>query len=1151
MSVRYILGRSGAGKTHYCMEDITAKAQNKQDHPLILLVPEQFTLQSQKDLITRQPQKGIMRAEVLSFQRLAYRVFGEVGGTTKKVLGDIGKTMVLRKIIHGLDKELKVFQKAVRQKGFMDSLGQTIEEFHQYAVEPAHLKDRIELAQGKPGLQHKLHDLYLIYSQFTAFIQKEYITTEETLDLLAQKVEQSKYLEGAEIWIDGFYGFTPQEYRILYKLSKKVKRLNITLTVDPDQYRKVPLCETDPFYESKRTIHKLDKITALYDVDVEEPICLKGNPTYRFIDNSDLAHLEQMYFQYPCKEYGASPDSMRIFTASNRYTEIEYISRCIIELVRDHQWRFRDIAVVSGGLMEYEKNIKGIFKEYEIPYFIDQKSDILSHPLIELVRAGVEILIRNWSYESLFRYLKTNLTEIPREEVDILENYALAYGIRGISTWTGKDWTFGIEADLDTPRHTEYEEQQQNKVNDIRKKVIRPLKKMHTSLKKSTLTVKSITEALYELLQDLHVSDTLSHWIDQYRQEQKLLLVKKNTQIWDLLMDVLDKMVEILGDEKVTLEEYARILDSGFMQCTMGLIPPALDQVVVGDLQRSRLHEIKALFVIGVNDGIVPSPVEELGLFSDMERVYMNGLGIELAPDGRRKVFEEQFQIYMGLTKPSQKLSLSYALGDEEGKALRPSVLVSRIKKLFPYIQEDSDLHLQEEQSLQYVTRPSTTFHHLGNALRQHIEQEEVLPLWWDVLSWYKQNSLWQHKLDITIKGLFHTNQEQYLQHTSVKKLYGREIYSSVSKLEKFMGCPFAYFAQYGLKAKERKLFRLHTPDLGRLFHKALDEFAKKLEAEQIPWRKLTKSECDHAVGDIIENLAPRLGNEILLSTARYSYLVERLKRITRRAVWTLTEHIKRGTFEPLGFEVGFGKDEKLPPIVIELPSGEKIILTGRVDRIDILDQDQQAYIKIIDYKSGSKTFNLLDIYYGLQLQLLLYLDAFLENSQAMLGKELLPGGIFYFKIDDPMLTSAKAMEEEEIEALLLKKLKLSGLVLADVDLVKNLDKDIQTYSEILPVQLTKDGGFAKNSSVATLEEFDQLRHYVRGIVKEIGKEIMEGNIKISPYKSKDGKACEYCLYGSICQFDPLLRDNQYRTLKPLKKEEVWAKLKEKNESQQ
>jgi len=1141
MSVRYILGRSGSGKTHYIFNDIKDKLREKEDIARILIVPEQFTFQTQKDLINFLNQKGIMAVEILSFQRLAFRIFEELGPPREKFLGELGRNMVLSKVIDDISEELKIYHKSVKQPGFMQNLGDMICEFQQYDVSPTDLLEKKEFIKDRPILEAKINDLFLIYQNFNNYIKEKYITSQETLDLLAQKIGDSNFLENAYIWIDGFYGFTPQQYRILTGLFKKAKEVSISLTLDPrgDLYQ--PFDETDPFYESRRTMDKLNKLTAFYNIALEEPVKLY-NEKEPGINNKELYHLEKEYFNYPVQVYENKTEYIKLFVASNPYSELEHTARLILEFVRDKGYRYREIAVVTGKISQYQKLIEAIFKEYNIPFFIDEKKDILSHPLIELIRAALEILNSNWSYESVFRYLKTGFTGIAMEDVDLLENYVLAYGIKGISKWTKEDWKI-IKEDFEDELQKKYEESLLERINQIRNIFIEPLIKLSQKLKnKKNHTFASITKALYEFLEDLGVRERLAEYISHFKEDNKLSLVNENLQIWDFVVELFDKMVEILGEEPVSLKQYPRVLDAGFEQCKMGLIPPALDQIVVADLERSRLPRIKALFVIGINDGIIPANKEELRLFSDEERRTMEELGVELAPDSRRKAFEEQFLIYSGLTKPEEYLHLSFSLGDVEGKALRPSVLISRIKKIFPKLSQESDLIMSEESD--FISSPGATFSYLGQALRELLDADDFSDVWKDVLSWYVSQEDWKDKVNITIRGLFHNNQEYYLKKETVRKLYKDKIYTSVSRLEKFAACPFGYFVQYGLKAKERKIYQLSLPDLGILFHSALDIFSKKLLNSGLSWRDLNDGLRDQMVEETINEIAPKLGNEILLSTEKNKYLIRRIKRITKRAVWALTEHVKRGNFKPAEFEIGFGENHPLPPIVIELSNGEKLILTGRIDRVDILDEEDKIFVKIIDYKSGSQSFNLADIFYGIQMQLILYLDAFLESGQILYGKKIFPAGAFYFRIDDPIISSAGEMTEEELQKLLLKELKLSGIVLEDEEIIRKMDNTIEKSSDIIPVEMTKSG-IGKKSNTATMEQFDSLREYVRKMAVEIGEEIIKGNVKISPYKSDKGSSCQYCLYKSICQFDTLLEDNHYKYLHKLSKDEIWKKIEE------
>ncbi len=1135
MGLQYILGRSGAGKTHYCYQSIQKALEKGGDHGLILLVPEQFTLQTQKDFIAQQQNKGMMRVEVLSFQRLAYRIFDELGSPSQPLLDEIGKGLVLQRVGEEQKEKLEIFKKSLHKPGFIRSLSTTVSELYQYNIEPEQMLGYIGDLSHKPLLQKKMKDIHLLYEAFQEYIKEKYFALEQMLDQVSKKIPDSLCLENAEIWIDGFYGFTPQQYKVLYQLARKAKQVTITLTLDRKENGGGSLLETDPFFESKKTIQKLNRMAAFYDIPVQPPVLLNQEPPFRFIYNQEMAHLEKQFLVYPPKGYDKPTQKIRLYGASDPYVEVEQTAQQILHLVREKGYRFRDIAVVTAGLDQYQKIIASLYTQYQIPYFIDQKQRIMHQPLIELIRSVLQIFVNGWSYESVFRYLKTGLLPIDQEDVFLLENYVLAHGIRGITQWVKRDWA---EIKIDD----EFEKIQQEQIQAVKEQVVQPLLKFRKKVIGSgKATVKQITIALYELLDANGVSKILKKQIDFFQKEHQHLLASEMLQSWNILMNVLDKMVEVLGAQKVNLKEYAYILDAGLEQCELGLVPPGLDQVVIGDFRRSRLQNIKALFVLGVNDGVLPTIVEEQGVFSDGERLTMTSIGMELAADGRRKAFEEQFLIYLGLTKPSEYLHISYTLADGEGKSLRPSVLIGKIKAIFPYLIEESDREKVDPISL--VGRPQTTFYHLGRALRYGIEYQKMDPVWFDVYSWFYEKAEWKQPLERMIQGLFHTNQEEPLHPKTIQKLYGDTLYTSVSRLEKFISCPFAYFVEYGLGAKERRFYRLETPDIGRLFHQVLDGFSKKLDKENIDWREVKEEQASQFIDEIMDEVVQNVNYGVLLSTHRNQYLAKRLKRITKRAIWALQEHIRRGLFEPLGFEVGFGENEKLPPIVIGLSKGQKLILTGRIDRVDVLDEDGTLYVKIIDYKSGNQSFQLADIYYGIQLQLILYLDALLNSGKEFFHKELLPAGMFYFHIDDPMISSVKDLTEEEIEKLVLKSLKLSGLVLADMELIQKMDQSIERYSDVLPVQITKSG-LAKNSSVATLEEFQYLRDYVRGLVQSTGSEILDGNIQIHPYKVKNQTSCEYCLYDGICQFDLLLEDNHYHVLPPIEKEKVWEKMK-------
>lgn len=1137
MGLRFIAGRSGTGKTDMCLNEIAEKQENSQLKNLIFIVPEQFTLQGEKDLISKTSGRGIMKAQVISFGRLAFNVFAEKGNIKRTILNDTGKLMALRKIIYDNEGSLDYFKKSVDKQGFMEQLGLTISELFQYGISRENINELNNKTEEGTIVQRKLSDLKIIYEGYVEFLKNEYLSSDETLDILVGKMDGCKILENSEVWIDGFYGFTPQEYKVISKLVKISERVNVTLTIDEKSFYSKSLSMQAQFFETNMTAKKLIETAEETNAIVEKPVFLKEFHRFK---STAIKELESNYFYYGYKGSNEC-ENIRIFSSANKYEEIDDTAKQILKLVRDSGFRYKDIAIVTRALEGYEKNIKGIMNEYNIPIFIDSKRDIISHPLIELARSAIDIVVHDFSYESVFRYLKTNLTGMNRNDIDILENYVLAYGIKNYK-WHVEEWNYGFS------RILEPDEEFKCSINSLRVQVLEPLKCLYkTIVKNKKYTVAEITRALFKLFEALNVTDTLEQWINDMNEKLNFDKAYEHSQSWNIMVEVFDEMVGILGNQVITIDKYQKILDAGLSGSDMGIIPPGADRVIIGDIERTRLPKIKALFVVGVNDGILPSASEAEGLFSETERAMIEKSGFELAHSGKRKVFEEQYLIYCGITKPEEFLSFSYCVGDLNGKSLRPSVLISRIKKMFPQIKEE---HYEVESGLYNISSPIPTLHELSGKMRMFSEGIELNDIWKDAYSYFKSDEKWNCLSNSMACGITDTNQEGYLNYTSIKKLYGKEMFSSVSRLEKFVACPFNYFIRYGLKAEERKLYEISTPDLGLLFHSVLEIFAHKLKDDNILWRELTREDCDEIVEYAVDKAVPELGSEILLSTSSYIYLIKRLKRISKRAVWTLTEHIKQGLFEPFEFELGFGENEKLPPIVIELSDGNRMVMNGKIDRVDIYDKEGKKYIKIIDYKSGKKAFSIKDIYYGLQLQLMLYIDAFIKNGGRIMEGTLCPGGVFYFKISDPLIKAVKDMSGEEINNLLLKELKMTGLVLNDEAVIKAMDKCFDggvglnsISSDVIPVSVSVKGGLKKESSVASEQEYATALAYANSKAKEIGDEIIKGNIQINPYKEGSITPCDYCQYKSICRFDTVNKDNKYRNFKAMSKEEVWEKM--------
>lgn len=1128
MGLRFIIGRAGTGKTTLCMQEIIQQLNQKQRQQ-ILIVPEQFTSQAERDLTELTKHRAILTAEVLSFGRLAHRIFAKKGMGSRISLDDVGKAMALRKILLQEKEHIVYFQNVMDKPGFVDQLGLTITEFFQYRITPEQAQ---ALSQGEalsPAAKEKLADLSRIYGAYQEFLRQDYLSGDEILGLLADRLDTDAGLGNTEIWLDGFYGFTPQEYQVIRRLLLLAPQVNITLPMDKNSFTAAFPPKTAPFYEPYRTKQKLTALAQELGLAAVPPVFLEKNMR---AETEELRGLEKNFFYHFFKKTPLA-QSVHITACPSIQEEIRFAAGKILRLVREEGCRFREIAIVTNAMESYEKSVRGILAEYHIPCFIDARRETASHPLVALLNGLLDSLVYDFGYEAMFSYLKSGLASLSAEETDILENYVLAYGIKGYK-WKQKYWDYGLAKEGAETIEA---------INALREKVMVPFAPLLSLSKTKSFPFCEFLALLRGHLEALHVAETLEQWVEDATDSGNLHKAEEHRQIWHLVMDVLQKAEDILGKESLTLPEMVKILEAGLEKCTMGVIPPTADCLLIGDIERSRLPEIKYLFVLGVNEGVLPAPALAQGIFTETERELLSMQGMELANGSKQKLFEEQFLIYRGLTKPSRGLWLTFATGDSEGQALLPSSLIEQLRRLDDTLAIEPMPEFSPEE-----TSAEPTFHILGRKMRSHTEETPLSPLWQDIYSFFDETPAWQARLALLQKGLGRSGKVEPLSKKTVQALYGKNILSSVSRLERFAGCPFSFFAEYGLKAEERRLYQLHAPDLGTLFHEVLEIFSNKLEEDSIPWKDLTKEKTEALIYAAVEEAAPHLGNRILMETAANQYLIHRLKRISARAAWTLVQHLQCGDFTPAGYEVGFGAHEALPPIVISLADGGSLILSGKIDRVDLLDAEGNRYVKIIDYKSGNKKFSFQEIYYGLQLQLLIYMDAYLKHfsRQEMVIK---PGGVFYFHIYDPDLVLEEELSAEHIRQALFEKMQMSGLLLSDEALLRGIDRTLDTESEngacasaIVPLSLNKDHTPSAKSNLATEEQYEAILAFVTKKAKEIGERMKAGEIAPSPYRKGGQTPCDYCKFRSICRYD-YEEAPHWRNLKSIDKKEFWESL--------
>ena len=1117
MSLKIIYGKSGSGKSAYIFNEIANKIQNNTSRKIYIITPEQFSFTAEKKLLESVKTSAVISAEVLTFNRMAYRVMKEIGNAKSKNLSSTGKSMLIYNILSESKKDLKFIGKSSEN---VELICTQITEFKKHGITVENLKFAMDNTKSE-YLKAKIKDMLNIYEKYTDEISKDYIDENDSLTILAENLDFTNEFNNTDIYIDEFVGFTHQEYEILRKLFTKANEVNITVCSDDINLTSNP--DTDVFYTNKLTLDKIYYVARQENVKIDRPVFLESS--YRF-KNDELKHLEENIYSFPYKKNEKMIENIELFLAKNQYSEIEYVAENIVKLVRDKKYRYKEIAVITKDLSEYASLCKAIFNKYNIPVFIDEKKDLSQNVLVRYILSVINIFARNWSQESVMEYLKTNLVEdIDDSDICILENYALRWGIKN-SKWYNGDWNFYDETD-----------EEQEKILHIREKLVEPLLKFKKELSNQK-DITSITKTLYQFIIDNHIDVAMEKKINELEDLGEIEKAKEYETSFGLIVDILDEIVSILGDKKVSFDKYADILKIGLGSTGLGRIPGTQDQVVVGDVDRSRSHKVRAVFVIGLNDGMFPSVNKNEGFFNDNDREQMKDSGAELAKGTIEKLYDDNFNIYKAFSTAEEKIYLSYSSSDLEGKSLRPSVLINRIKKIFPNLTEASDVI---ERKSEVITKMST-FEELLNQLRDFRDGKEIDSIWFDLYNHYSNSTEWKDKLENSLKALNFSIETDKIDKDIVEKLYGNTLKTSVSRLEQYKSCPFSYYLKYGLNLSEREEFKIQALDTGNFMHDVIDSFFGKLEERNIKVKELEKEELEEIVQEIIEEKLQLKKNYIFTSIPKYKVLANRLKKVIQKSIEYIVDSLKCSDFEVMGHEMEFKDGKEFPAIKMTLENGKEVEITGKIDRIDIAKTPDGNYIRIIDYKSSTKDINLNEVVAGLQLQLLTYLDAVCKIEDVM------PAGVLYFNLIDPSIKAANKLDEEKLQEEIKKQFKMKGLILADVDIVKKMDKNLEKgNSNVIPAYIDKDGNLANKSSTITRSQFENLQKYTNKIIKQISNAILSGNIDVKPYyKIKQGKTpCEYCKYRSICNFNTGICKKEYNYIGNAEKEYILEQIKE------
>ena len=1088
-----LMGRAGSGKSNYIMEQMEAQRSERRQ---VLLVPEHISHETELDLCRRLGDTASRDAEVLSFRNLANRVLAQTGGLADVTLDNGGKLLTMRLVLQELHSQLQVFGKPSQRSSFLSQLVELMDEFYAYEVSPEMLLQQV--GEMDEDSADKLRDIALLFAAYDAKLHADEHDARSRMQKLRDHMAQSTYLDGVDLYLDGFSFLNKTEEHIIETVLRQANSVTVSLLGDQRN--------EELFLNAFRQRQRLERMAQRCGHKAKI-VFLKS------VKENTLSHLESHFYSGDAAWEKAS-NEITLYEAGTAYTETEWVAAQILTLVRSGQYRYRDIGVACRNMTEYGPILENVFSRAGIPAYHSRRSDILDKPVFTMLLGAVDSVTGGCEYEDMFRYLKSGLANLTPEECDLLENYVVCWEISGRMWLSDHPWTAHPEG-----YNREMNENAQlvlDRINEIRSRVAAPLKELQRQLQEGK-SARTKAEALFRFACNCGVPQTLQDKSEQLLQQGKVQLAEEYDQLWKIFCDVLDQFVEILDETELDGEEFGKLLRLVLTQYSVGTIPATLDQVKISEITRNDRHHVKCLFLLGANDHVMPMVQTRSGVLDKKSRNALREKNIELADESCDQLDQELQFIYACLAQPSEQLYVSWPVTDLVGSQLRPSFVVERIEKLFPTVQvqreDGSYRYALEESALELAGEQP------GGALWQQFANSERYD---DVLQ--------------TMDRARHM-QRGRLSPEAVQTLYGNKIRMSASRMDQLKRCHFGYFMQYGLKAKERKAAGFDAPEIGTFIHYLLENVTRDV-SQMGGYGSVDKETLRSMVRTYVDRYAKECIDRFEAKSARFRYLFSRLRSSAYAMIENIADELASSDFEPMAFELGFGGGGELPAITIH-EGDTTLSVSGKVDRVDGWLHEDKLYLRVVDYKTGKKSFDLTDIRYGLGIQMLLYLFTLAEKGEAYFGKEIVPAGVLYMPARDVILRMERGASEEKLRDSMRKELRRSGMVLSEASVLRAMEHSALEKPQYLPLQINKEGGIS--GGIATAEQLGRLGRYVDRLLHQIAAELQQGNVDADPCShGPQDSACTYCEFASACYFEDGHGQDRTRYLKKTENDEFW-----------